>query len=78
MLGQAAWWSGHPEAVLEAAERAYGAYLAEGNKSAAARMAFELAQQNLTRLAGPIAGGWLAQAERLVADDPDDPLHGYL
>ena len=78
MLGQAAWWSGHPEAVLEVAERAYGAYLAEGNKSAAARMAFELAQLNLTRLAGPIASGWLAQAERLVADDQDDPVHGYL
>ena len=78
MLSQAAWWSGHPEAVLDVAERAYGAYLAEGNKSAAARMAFELAQQNLTRMAGPIAGGWLSQAERLVADDPDDPVHGYL
>lgn len=78
MMAQAAWWSGQPEAVMEVAERAYGAYVAEGNRSAAAMTAFELAQQNLTRMAVPTAGGWLAQAERLVADDPDAPVHGYL
>lgn len=78
MLAQSAWWSGQPEVVLEVAERAYRAFLTEGNRSAAATMAFELAQQHLTRLAVPMVGGWLAQAERLVADDPDAPVHGYL
>lgn len=78
MLAEASWWSGQPEAVVEVAERAYGAFLSEGNPREAAMVAFELAQQYAIRMAGPVSGGWLARAERLVADDPDAPVHAYL
>ncbi len=78
MLAEAAWWSGEPEMVLEVGERAYAAYLESGEKNAAARVAVELAQQYAMRMAGPMVGGWFARAERLVADDPDAPVHAYL
>jgi class 3 adenylate cyclase len=78
MLAEAAWWSGEPDAVLDAFERAYGAYLKEGDRSAAAMAAFELARQNAMRMAQPVAGGWFAQAERLAAEIPEASVHGYL
>ena len=78
MLAEAAWWSGEPDVVFDALERAYGAYLKEEDRSAAAMAAFELARQNAMRLARPVAGGWFAQAERLAAEEPESPVHGYL
>lgn len=78
MLAQAAWWSGEPELVLEVGERAYAAYVDQGDHNAAAMVALELAQQYAMRMAGPMVGGWFARAERLVADDPDAPAHAYL
>jgi class 3 adenylate cyclase/HPt (histidine-containing phosphotransfer) domain-containing protein len=78
MLAESAWWCGEPEVVLEAGERAFAAYVEEGDPSAAALAALELAQQHAMRLAGAVAGGWLAQAERLLADLPDAPAHAHL
>jgi class 3 adenylate cyclase len=78
MLAEAAWWSGEPDVVLDALERTYGAYLKEGDRSGAAMAAFELARQNAMRMAQPVAGGWFAQAERLAAEIPEAPVHGYL
>lgn len=78
MLAQAGWWSGHPEAILEIGQRAYGAYLKEENRPAAAMMAFDLAQQYGMRMAGPMYGAWFARAEQLDADEPGGPVHGYL
>jgi class 3 adenylate cyclase len=78
MLAEAAWWSGEPDVVIDALERTYGAYLKEGDRSAAAMAAFELARQNAMRMARPEAGGWFAQAERLAAEVPESPVHGYL
>ncbi|HEX2032441.1 MAG TPA: adenylate/guanylate cyclase domain-containing protein [Actinomycetota bacterium] len=78
LLADAAWWSGQPDAALEAFERAYGAYLKEGTRSAAAMVAFELARQHAMRLAMPMAQGWMARAERLGAEDPEWPVNGWL
>ena len=78
MLAQASWWSGQPEAVIDVAERAYGAFLREGNPRQAAMVAFELAEQHTVRLAWPVAKAWFARAEHLVADDPDAPVHAHL
>lgn len=78
MLAEAAWWSGEPDVVLDALERTYGAYLKEGDRSGAAMAAFELARQNAMRMAHPVAGGWFAQSERLAAEIPEAPVHGYL
>jgi class 3 adenylate cyclase len=78
LLAEAAWWAGQPDGEIELSERAFEAYLQEGNKSAAAMTAFEVAWKHAGRLSLPVANGWLGQAARLVADDPDSPLHGYL
>lgn len=78
LLAWAAWWTAHPDETIEALERAYGAYLQEGDRSAAAMMAFRLAEQHGMRLAIPMARGWMTQAERLAEEDPDSPVHGWL
>ncbi len=78
MLAEAAWWSAHPDMAIEALERAYGAYLSAGDRSQAAMMAYRLAEQHGMRMAMPLAGGWMAKAEQLAAEEPDSPVHGWL
>jgi class 3 adenylate cyclase len=78
LLAGAAYWTAHPDETLDALERAYGAYLGEGNRSAAAMMAFRMAEQHGMRLAFSPAQGWAARAERLAQEDADWPVHGWL
>jgi len=78
LLAHAAWWNAHPDETVEAVERAYGAYLKEGNRAAAAMMAFRAAEQHGMRMAIPQAQGWAATAERLAEVDPEWPVHGWL
>ncbi|MGH2681812.1 MAG: adenylate/guanylate cyclase domain-containing protein [Actinomycetota bacterium] len=78
LLAWAAWWTAHPDETIEHLERAYGAYLEEGDRSAAAMMAFRLAEQHGMRMAIPSAQGWMGQAERLGAEAPESPVHGWL
>jgi class 3 adenylate cyclase len=78
LLAWAAYWSAHPDETVEAVERAYGAYLKEGNRSAAAMMAFRVAEQHGMRMAIPQAQGWAAKAERLAQENPEWPVHGWL
>jgi class 3 adenylate cyclase len=78
LLAWAAYWTAHPDETVEALERAYGAYLKEGNLAAAAMMAFRVAEQHGMRMAMPQAQGWAAKAERLAEADPQWPVHGWL
>jgi class 3 adenylate cyclase/predicted negative regulator of RcsB-dependent stress response len=78
LLAWASWWTAHPDETIEALERAYGAYLEEGDRSAAAMAAFRVAEQYGMRMAVPLASGWMAKAERLGAEDPESPVHGWL
>jgi class 3 adenylate cyclase len=78
LLAWAAYWSAHPDETVEAVERAYGAYLKEGNRSKAAMMAFRVAEQHGMRMAIPQAQGWAAKAERLAQENPEWPVHGWL
>src|SRR5919109_501196 len=78
LLARAAWWTAHPDATIEYLERAYAAFLEEGNRSSAAMAAFRLVEQHGSRMAFPQAQGWLARCERLAEKDPDDPIHGWL
>ena len=78
LLAEAVYWSGHPEDVIEPLERAYAAYLKEGHRSAAAMAAFRIGEQHGMRFALPQAQGWAAKAERLAAEDPTWPVHGWL
>jgi class 3 adenylate cyclase len=78
LLASAAYWSAHPDETVEALERAYGAYLEEGNRSAAAMAAFRVGEQYGMRMALSQAQGWGAKAMRLAEEDPEWPVHGWL
>src|SRR3990170_1342394 len=69
-LAEAAWWSGHLDERDDAFERAYAAYLEAGNRLQAAGMALRLAESAFQRLAGPVGGGWMSRAERLLEEEP--------
>jgi class 3 adenylate cyclase len=78
LLGLAAYWTAHPNETVEALERAYGAYLEEGNRSSAAMMAFRVGEQHGMRMSISVAQGWMATAERLAQEDPEWVVHGWL
>ncbi len=76
--GEAAWWSGKLDEAISLRERAYSGYTAAGDLLGAARMALALSWDYEGRGAFAIAGGWLANAERLLSDLPEAPEHGRL
>ena len=78
LLAWAAYWTAHPDETVEALERAYGAYLEEGNRSSAAMTAFRVAEQHAMRMSMPQAQGWVAKAQQLAEEDPQSPVHGWL
>jgi DNA-binding NarL/FixJ family response regulator len=78
LLASAAYWSARPEETVEVLERAYAAYLEEGNQQAAAMTAFRVGEQYGMRMAMPQAQGWAAKAMRLGEEDPSWPVHGWL
>ena len=70
-LALAAFFAGQPEVEDAATERAFNAYLAEGNDARAAYVALHIAR-NAGRVGRPsIASGWIRRAERLVGPDGD-------
>jgi class 3 adenylate cyclase len=75
-LAEAEWWSGHLDERDDAFERAYAAYLEAGDRLQAARIALRLAEFAFQRLAGPVGGGWMGRAERLLEDEPQSAVHG--
>ena len=74
--GEAAWWSGKLDEAIALRERAYTGYTAAGDNRGAARIALTLSWDNEARSAFAVAGGWLANAERLLKDLPETPEHG--
>ena len=77
-FGEAAWWSGKIEEAIAHRERAYAAYRGDGDLLGAARVALALCWDHEGRGSFAVAGGWLASAERLLADLPEAPEHGRL
>jgi class 3 adenylate cyclase len=78
LLASAAYWTAHPDETVEVLERAYGAYLEEGDRASAAMMAFRVAEQHGMRMAMPQAMGWAARAHRLGEENPKWPVHAWL
>jgi class 3 adenylate cyclase len=78
LLAWASYWTAHPEETVDALERAYSAFLDEGNRSVAAMMALRVAEQHGMRMAMSPFQGWVARAERLAEEDPEWPVHGWL
>jgi class 3 adenylate cyclase len=77
-LAEAAWWSAHPNESLDAFERAYAAFSAEGKRRDAARVSIRLAMEYADRLDSAVWNGWLQRASRLLADEPESVERGWL
>jgi class 3 adenylate cyclase len=77
-FGEAAWWSGKLDDAIALRERAYSAYAEAGDKRGAARIALTLSWDHTNRGAFAIAGGWLANSERLLDGLPESPEHAQL
>ena len=78
LLAAAAYWTAHPDETVEDLERAYGAFVEEGDRASASMMAFRVAEQHGMRMALPQAQGWAARAMHLAEDDSAWPVHGWL
>jgi class 3 adenylate cyclase len=78
LLASAAYWTAHPDETVDDLERAYNAYLEEGDHASAAMMAFRVGEQHGMRMALPQAMGWAARAQHLGEENPAWPVHGWL
>ena len=77
-LAEAAWWTGKLDESIARREAAYKAWLEAGEKRRAALMAVFISQDLFNKAALERATGWFANAERLLAEEPDSVEHGYL
>jgi class 3 adenylate cyclase len=77
-LGCAQMWSGHLDDGLSTWERAYGAHLAADERCAAAATALASVRETWGSGRRSLAAGWYRRAERLLADEEECAVHGYL
>jgi Bacterial transcriptional activator domain len=77
-LAEAAFWLGRPHELHLARQRAHAALLAEGQPRRAAMAAIALSVNFGARRCFSVAGGWFQRAQRLLADEPEGPEHGFL
>src|SRR3989449_5019051 len=77
-LAESAWWIGRIDNCIAARERAYTAYMEQGNPRRAALVAVNLAEDFFRRQAKSLGNGWLKRAERLLQDVPECQAHGVL
>jgi class 3 adenylate cyclase len=77
-FAESAFWTGHLNEAIQSRERAYAAFLDAGNEDQAAVLALWISRDYFSKADLAIAGGWFAQAERLLASRPESPAHGYL
>src|SRR5918999_2299185 len=79
LLGLATLWAHDPRELLQYFERAYAAYVAAGNNARAGSAAVMLAHYyGGIRLQRSVGNGWLARAQRVLANEPEGPGHGFL
>ncbi len=77
-LAEAAWWTGDLEVATSARERAVTAYVERGNSERAGILATLNAEDFAYRRADSVAAGWLARAERLLAENSGSVGYGHL
>ena len=77
-LAEAAWWTGRLDEAIRLRERAHAAALEVGETQQAALLAVTVAIDHANRAAMSVAGGWLARAERLLANEEEGIAHGHL
>jgi DNA-binding CsgD family transcriptional regulator len=78
-LGRALWWLREAERAVVCRERAYSGFRRDGQLARAARIALWLAREYALVWANEAAAnGWLARAERLLADVAPGAERGWL
>lgn len=78
-LATAAYLTGHTNDSIQAMQRAYQLHVDNGNRLAAVRCAFWLAQTLLMAGESAVSGGWVGRARRLLDEVGDDVVeHGYV
>ncbi|MFN2431442.1 MAG: adenylate/guanylate cyclase domain-containing protein [Gemmatimonadota bacterium] len=77
-LAEAAWWTGRLQACIDTLERAYAGHVTAGTRRRAAFVAWLLARDYGHKLCPALASGWFSRAERILAEEPEGPEHGYL
>jgi DNA-binding NarL/FixJ family response regulator len=78
-MGTALWWLGETRESIAHTERAYAGFRQAGDAAAAAVAAMSLCVTWIANFSNHAAGGgWLARAERLMADADPNPLQGWL
>jgi DNA-binding NarL/FixJ family response regulator len=76
--GLALWFLGDVDEGLALRERAFAAYVRQGETSRAARVAVWISRQCLIAGRASASGGWLARAERALDGSPSCAGHGWL
>jgi len=76
-LALAAWFTAHPDVSVQARERAFKAYIADGDKARAAAIAFELSREYHNKKRFSIASAWAARGERFLEGEPEGFAHAY-
>jgi class 3 adenylate cyclase len=77
-LGEAAFFAAHADRDSEVKERAFKAYLAEGNRLRAAYTALDIAHGHTWSGKHSIASAWTRRGERLLENEEESYVHGYL
>jgi class 3 adenylate cyclase len=77
-LALSAFFAGHADVGIEARERAFKAYEAEGNGVRAAYVALDVARQYGFQGKHSIASAWTRRAERIIGSEGETYAHGYL
>jgi tetratricopeptide (TPR) repeat protein len=77
-LAEAAFWLGRPQEAHLARQRAHATLVAEGQPRRAAMAAIVLSVNFGARRRFAVAGGWFQRAQRLLAEEPEGPEHGFL
>ncbi len=77
-LALAAFFAAHADIELDAKERAFKAYEAEGNELRAAYLALDIARRYAFEGNHAIASAWTRRAERIIGAEGETYAHGYL
>jgi class 3 adenylate cyclase len=78
LFADAAWWMGKLDAAIKLREDAYAGFASAGETLGAARLALTLSWDHSGRGAFSVSHGWFANAERLLAGQPESGEHGLL
>jgi len=77
-MSEAAFWSGHSPAAIDARQRAYAAFVEAGRLPEAASSALVASQLHFSHGDTSVASAWLGRAQRLLMDLPECRAHAQL